>query len=88
MEDWQKKLEELEKAMDREPTGAELDEGLTATPEPKADGSDTRVLRWTIIGVGAGLGLAVAYYILKPLVILLLLGGIGYGAYKLLASKD
>lgn len=79
MDDWQAKLGKLETAIDGEEEGPkpELSEDHS-TP----DKSRTRVLRWTIIGVGAGLGLALAYYILKPLLILLIVAGVGYGGYR------
>ncbi|MBM4318702.1 MAG: hypothetical protein FJ125_01775 [Deltaproteobacteria bacterium] len=46
----------------------------------------TRILRWTVIGAGAGAGLVLAYFVLRVivpyLVVLLLLGGVGYGGYR------
>ncbi len=84
-DDWQRKLEQIERTLD----GVEAEDPSPRAPaKSAAKKSELRVLRWTAIGVGGGLGLAIAYYLLKPLVVLLLLAGVGYGAYRYYKLKS
>lgn len=84
-QDWDKKLAELERALDG--AGGPLEASPPA--EPPAKKRDTRVLRWAVIGVGTGVGLVLAYFLLKPLLAVALLAGMGYGGYRIWKySKD
>ncbi len=79
-QDWDRKLAELERAIDGGGDGGPP--ALASEAEPPAKKRDTRVLRWAVIGVGTGIGLVLAYFLLKPLLAVALLAGLGYGGYR------